>query len=68
MRFGRGKAPSFKHRPGTGLPRAHIAAARRRYAAMLREAGDILPRLPAPVEMNPHFLKRRHPFFNLVVD
>jgi hypothetical protein len=50
MRFGRGKAPSFKHRAGTGLPRAHIAAARRRYAAMLREAADILPRLPAPGE------------------
>src|SRR5262245_33147461 len=50
MRFGRGKAPSFKHKGGTGLPRAHLAAARRRYAAMLREAGDILPRLPAPGE------------------
>jgi hypothetical protein len=49
MRFGR-KAPSFRHRSGTGLPRAHVAAARRRYAAMLREVGDILPRLPAPGE------------------
>jgi hypothetical protein len=47
MRFGIGKAPSFTHRVGTGLPHAHIAAARRRYAAMLREAADILPRLPA---------------------
>jgi hypothetical protein len=50
MRFGIGKAPSFTHRAGTGLPRAHIGAARRRYAAMLREAADILPRLPQPGE------------------
>src|SRR4029453_5561747 len=62
MRFGIGKAPSFTHRAGTGLPRAHIAAARRRYAAMLREAEDILPRLPQPGEALHALLTRFYDF------
>src|SRR5262249_2598269 len=50
MRFGLGKTPSFTRPGGRDLPSAHRAAARRRYAAMLREARDILPCIPPPGE------------------
>lgn len=51
MRF-RSKPPSFAAvaARGRGLPAAHRAQARRRYAAMLREVKDVLPVLPAPGE------------------
>src|SRR5262249_25296837 len=44
------KRPSFRGAGGPGVPAAHTARARRRYAAMLRESADILARLPGPGE------------------
>src|SRR5262245_44345022 len=44
------KRPSFTGLTAAGVPAAHTARARRRYAAMLRESADILAHLPGPGE------------------
>ncbi len=50
MNFGRGKAPSFKVNTAAGPPKAHRAATRKRFTAMLRESAAILQHLPGPGE------------------
>src|SRR5262245_47465979 len=49
------KRPSFLGSGAPGVPHAHTARARRRFAAMLREASAIVDRLPEPGE-SLHFL------------
>jgi hypothetical protein len=44
------RRPTFSGPAASGIPAAHTARARRRYAAMLRESADILAHLPGPGE------------------
>ncbi len=60
------KAPRFHGaRPG-GVPAAHTAKARRRYAALLRESADILAHLPGPGESLHALMTGLYDFLSLV--
>jgi hypothetical protein len=60
------KRPSFTGRTGPGVPAAHTARARRRYAAMLRESADILAHLPGPGESLHALMTGLYDFMTLV--
>jgi hypothetical protein len=60
------KRPSFTGGGGPGVPRAHTAKARRRYAAMLRESADILAHLPGPGESLHALMTGLYDFLTLV--
>src|SRR5437764_3175302 len=60
------KRPSFTGHAAGGLPAAHTAKARRRYAAMLRESADILAHLPGPGESLHALMTGLYDFMTLV--
>src|SRR5262245_20486535 len=60
------KRPSFTGLTAAGVPAAHTARARRRYAAMLRESADILARLPEPGESLHALMTGLYDFLTLV--
>jgi hypothetical protein len=60
------KRPSFTGPTAAGVPAAHTAKARRRYAAMLRESADILAHLPAPGESLHALMTGLYDFMTLV--
>ncbi len=59
------RRPTFTGRT-PGLPGAHTAKARRRYAAMLRDSADILARLPEPGESLHALMTGLYDFMTLV--
>src|SRR3954464_8009472 len=60
------KRPTFATPGGPGVPAAHTARARRRYAAMLRESADILAHLPGPGESLHALMTGLYDFLTLV--
>jgi hypothetical protein len=60
------RCPTFAGRSGPGVPAAHTARARRRYAALLRESADILARLPQPGESLHALMTGLYDFLTLV--
>jgi hypothetical protein len=60
------RRPRFTGHTAAGVPAAHTARARRRYAAMLRESADILAHLPAPGESLHALMTGLYDFLTLV--
>src|SRR5262245_17179011 len=60
------RRPSFHGGAGPGTPGPHTARARRRYAAMLREASAILDHLPQPGESLHALMTGLYDFMTLV--
>src|SRR5947209_5715594 len=60
------RRPSFTGHAGPGVPPAHTARARRRYAAMLRESADVLAHLPGPGESLHALMTGLYDFLTLV--
>jgi hypothetical protein len=60
------RRPSFTGPTAAGVPAAHTARARRRYAAMLCEAADILAHLPGPGESLHALMTGLYDFLTLV--
>ncbi len=60
------KRPTFARGGAPGMPAAHTARARRRYAAMLRESAEILAHLPGPGESLHALMTGTYDFLTLV--
>jgi hypothetical protein len=60
------KRPTFSGPAASGVPTAHTARARRRYAAMLRESADVLAHLPGPGESLHALMTGLYDFMTLV--
>ncbi len=60
------RKPTFARQAGPGVPAPHLAKAKRRYMAMLRESADILAHMPGPGEALHAIMTGLYDFLTLV--